>query len=318
MNTTFPTCAKSFKQWYNSNQIYKNFYNKKLKKLSLFDTTLRDGLQGLPLKDQLQFKLSDKITLYNELKSKQLLHNMEIGSLVSSKLLPIFSDSLQLFNYIHNNQYIKNVFYNNFILIPNKNKLNLIINNPLINNLSFITSVSNSFQLKNTNMSLKQSDQELYEILIDLDNHPLRPNKAFIKLYISCINDCPIEGKIDNDFIVYRILQLNKLNIDYICLSDTRGTLDVEDFEYIIDSCRVFGLPMSKLSLHLHVNPNRINMVQNIIYMALDKNIFMFDVSQIQTGGCSVTINKNDIRPNLSYDLYYETICKYIMKKTNA
>jgi hypothetical protein len=105
------------------------------------------------------------------------------------------------------------------------------------------------------------------------------------------------------------------MNVDNICLSDTCGTLDVEDFEYIVDTCNFFGLPSSKLSLHLHVKNGRENIVEKIIHKALDRRILDFDVSLLETGGCSVTMNKNQIAPNLSYELYYKSLVNYIEEK---
>ena len=230
--------------------------------------------------------------------------------------MPIFKDTIPFFETITNLQNAnKKYIPNNYILVPNKEKLCYIINDSFINYFSFITSTSNSFQLKNTKMTLEESDQEIYEMLYLLDENVFRMQKPITKLYVSCINDCPIEGKIDNDFIVNRILQLSKMNVDNICLSDTLGTITLDDFEYIAESCLFFGLPPSKLSLHLHVKPDKANEVQKIIHKALDFKITNFDVSVLNTGGCSVTVDKKRLAPNLSYELYYESFVKYIEKK---
>ena len=136
-------------------------------------------------------------------------------------------------------------------------------------------------------------------------------------MYISCINQCPLAGKIDNDVIVHEILKYSNVNIESFCLSDTCGTLELEDFEYIVDTCNFFGLPFSKMSLHLHVKPERTHIVKQIIHLALSKKIINFDVSILETGGCSVTMDKNLLAPNLSYNLYYESLVDYIEKKIN-
>ena len=203
---------------------------------------------------------------------------------------------------------------NNYLVIPNEPKLKNVINNN-INNISLITSVSNNFQLKNTKMNLKQSDNEIEKILCKL-NEQYNNNKYNVKLYVSCINECPIDGKIDNDFIVNRLLQLNNMVVNTICLSDTCGSLTINDFEYIIDTCYYFGLLLKKISLHLHVKPGNENEVEQIIHKALDYGIINFDVSALETGGCSVTIDKNKLAPNLSYNLYYKSLCDYIERKT--
>ena len=312
----YPIFLKNFEKKYSLDNNFKNFYNK-LGPPQLFDVTLRDGLQGLSREQQDKFTFEDKKELFNKICLNHNPKKIEIGSIVSKKVLPIFEDTMELFNYIKDYQCSTKETDQQpecFILVPNYAKLQEVINNTYINNFSFITSVSNSFQLKNTKMSLKESDQDLYNMLYQLDENKYRRLKPNIKLYVSCISECPIEGKIDNDFIVNRLLLLNKMNVENLCLSDTCGSLEVEDFEYIIETCCFFGLLPSKISLHLHVKPGRENIIEKIIHKALDYKIINFDVSLLETGGCSVTMKKENLAPNLSYDLYYKALCNYILK----
>jgi hypothetical protein len=104
-------------------------------------------------------------------------------------------------------------------------------------------------------------------------------------------------------------------NINTFCLSDTCGSLTTDDLEYIIDACQFFGLFLKKVSLHLHVKPGNEVEIENIIHKALDYGITQFDVSLLNTGGCSVTMDKTKVLPNLSYELYYKSLCDYIEKK---
>jgi isopropylmalate/homocitrate/citramalate synthase len=313
-----PMCATSFRRWILSNPKFNKFYCE-MGEPSPFDVTLRDGLQGLSKDEQNEFTTNKKLEIYKEIILRHKPRNVEIGSIVSEKVLPMFKDTLQFFEDINNYQNeALTEKTNHFILVPNKDKLKTIINNDNINCLSFITSVSNSFQVKNTKMNLEQSDQEIYEMLYELDENIVRTKKPIVKLYVSCINECPIEGKIDNDFIVNRILKLSKMNVENICLSDTCGTITTEDFEYIIESCLFFGLAPSKISLHLHVKNDKENEVKSLIHKALDFKINKFDVSYLKTGGCSVTMNAKNLAPNLSYDLYYKSFVSYIEKNCNA
>jgi isopropylmalate/homocitrate/citramalate synthase len=320
LTNMYPKCAQSFKKWYLSSYKFGKMYND-LGKPKPFDVTLRDGLQALSKEEQNTFTSYDKLVLYNKIISIHNPKNIEIGSIVSEKVLPVFKDTIKFSEILYDLQFNDNQFQkekrkSNFILISNKNKLKSVIDNPKINNFSFITSVSNSFQKKNTKMSLEDSDEDIYEMLYELDDNNCRKRKPFVKLYVSCINECPIEGRIDNDFIVNRILKLNNMNVDQICLSDTCGTLSEDDFEYIIDTCALFGFPLNKFSLHLHVKREREVEVEKIIHKALDHKIINFDVSYLETGGCSVTMDKKNLSSNLSYDLYYKTLCNYIIKKT--
>ena len=323
-NIIYPKCANSFKIFLSNNNLTQFYY--KLGSPKPFDVTLRDGLQSLSKPHQENYTTQDKIDLYHKILFNYNPKNIEVGSIVSEKILPIFKESIEVFEKINNFQnFIRDNNTNNkekkqniFMLIPNMKKLSCILDNKNVYNFSFITSVSNSFQLRNTNMTLKESDNyilNMLNVLQELDDSSERELKSFVKLYVSCINECPIEGKIDNEFIINRILHLNKLNVDKICLSDTCGTLNDEDFEYIVDTCSFFGIPTNKFSLHLHVKNGREDIVEKIIHKALDRKIIDFDVSSLESEGCSVTMDKGKLVPNLSYELYYKSLANYIVNK---
>lgn len=318
-----PKCAKSFTQWYTSNTLWEKIYND-LGCPTPFDVSLRDGLQSLSNDQMKLFTIENKKELYSQIVLNYQPKSIEIGSIVSNKILPVFDDTIDFFNYVNNKEYtINSGLYlkkplENYILIPNYKKLYKVIRNPHVNYFSFITSVSNSFQKKNVNLSLVESDRDILNMINLLNLSTDRYQDSVIKLYVSCINECPIEGKIDNDFIVNRLLNLNNLssNIHKICLSDTCGTLNSEDFEYIVDTCNFFGIPFNKFSLHLHVNKNKEKNVEEIVHKALDRKIIDFDVSLLESGGCSVTMNKENMMPNLTYDLYYKYLMNYIVNKS--
>lgn len=324
----FPKCANGFKQWLKTNKKWENYYNS-LGRPSLFDITLRDN----SLKDSMLNKskfLHCNTQLINimssddiiELKSREAYTLQEMEDIYHKIYFNYRPKSIEIcydtdidntknfLNYIKS--YQKTIGYINFpnyILIPNKEKLFQFINSHDINYFSFVTSVSNSFQKKYTKKTISENENEILLMINMLDINTFRMMDAKIKLYVNCINYCPIEGKIDNDFIVNKLLNLNKINVNNICLTDTCGKLTRDDFEYIVDRCNFFGLPYSKFSLHLHVNVDREKEVEKIIYMALDRKIIEFDVSMIDSFGSSLSI--------LSYELYYKALVKYIIYKTH-
>ena len=310
---TYPKNDYLFRKWLLSNNKFIDIYNK-LGIPKLFDVSLRDGLQALPIDEQNQYTFDSKKELYKNIYYAYKPINIEIGSIVSKKILPIMENSKELFNYVHNHQ-LQKIKTNNYLLIPNKYNLFKLIYDNKYKNFSFITSVSNSFQKKNTKKTLDENIEEIEKMfhLIDYNYN----NDYKIKLYISCINECPIEGKINNDIVINEILKYKKYNIENICLSDTCGTLDIVDFEYIIDKCNTLGIPYSNFSLHLHVKDDRKDIVKKIIHKAFDKKIMNFDVSVLKSGGCSVTIDNNKLLPNLSYELFYESLVDYIENNIN-
>jgi hypothetical protein len=274
----------------------------------LFDVTLRDGIQNA---NEIDWTTDRKKDFLHHITLTESPQRIEIGSLVSPKVLPVLRDSLHMYDY--SQEIITKHKTDFYMLIPSLTKLDFALNHK-IKNLSFITSVSNSFQKKNTRRTLEETKNELNainNILCQETNVNIRT-----KLYISCITECPIEGKQDIDYVLNEILHYHTTTkFDELCLSDTCGTLTFDDYEYLLDALLFFGIPVSKISLHLHANKQNIDNLRRILWYSFDKKVNKFDVSMLETGGCSVTMKQDQILPNLSYDLFYEILDRYIQCK---
>jgi hypothetical protein len=156
---------------------------------------------------------------------------------------------------------------------------------------------------------VKTDFTQMFEIL----NSDKSNDKYVKKLYISCINECPISGKLDNDVVINEILHYNsRFSFDELCLSDTCGTLLYDDFVYIVETIHFFGVPLSKISLHLHVSPTNLTNLEYILRYCFRNGIRKFDVSMIGTGGCSVTMHRDKLLSNMTYDHFYEILNKHI------
>jgi hydroxymethylglutaryl-CoA lyase len=304
----YPKCTTSFMELVHSQKRLTNLYVNKIIKVRPFDVTLRDGLQALSRTEQEIFDINIKKQIYDEIINKYNPRNLEIGSCVNKKVLPIFNDTEELFNYVESNEKSKK----HYVLIPNQEHLINAINFG-VRNFSFITSVSNSFQQKNTRMTINQTYTNLNNMMRYLDDSPVENYN--VKLYVSCINECPIDGKIHTHNIVSELFSLSLIKFDRICLSDTCGSLTKDEFIDIIEDTKKVGIDTKKFSLHLHVKPEREDEVEKIFHTALDYGINEFDVSDLKTGGCSVTMDKNKIAPNMSYEQYYKFLSTYLLNK---
>ena len=303
----YPKCALSFMELVNSQKRLTNLYVNKLIKVRPFDVSLRDGLQCLSILEQQNFNTDLKKNIYEEILRNYNSKNIEIGSCVNNKILPIFSDTEDLFHYVEN---INDRNNRHYILVPNQDKLKNAINFGATN-YSFITSVSNSFQLKNTKKTLNETYSNLVSMMRYLDKSSIENYK--VKIYVSCINECPIEGKIHSHNIVSELFSLSLLNFDMICLSDTCGTLTYDDFIEIIENTKKVGIDSKKISLHLHIKPEREEEIEKIVHAAINYGIIEFDVSYLKTGGCSVTMDRDKIAPNMSYEQYYKFLTNYLL-----
>lgn len=304
----FPIKAYSLFERININErLIKSYKMYNIINTKPFDVSLRDGLQSLTKEQQESFKTIHKKMLYNSICEKYNPVNLEIGSCVNNKILPIFSDTDDIFNYVESNNIDQRSHY---ILVPNLKYLKTAISFGA-KNFSFITSVSESFQKKNTKTSLSENYSILKDMMIYLTNEKITNYK--VKVYVSCINECPIEGKIITSKIIDKLHDLSLFNFDKLCLSDTCGTLTYSDFINIIENIENNGFNAKNISLHLHVDPKREKEIEQIFHAALDYGINEFDVSCLTTGGCSLTMDKNKTFPNLTYEQYYKFLSTYML-----
>ena len=273
----------------NSGYIYiMKCYSYLPKHFRFFDVSLRDGLQTWKRIPTTQ----EKKNILHNIVNNTFTQKIEVGSIVSKKVLPQFEDTVELYH--HCRKTYPNVVP--FVLIPTL-KMQQIALDHKIHNMSFISSVSESFQKKNTKMDLFETKKQLVFLL---ENCP-----GTSKLYVSCVNECPISGIMENKDIVKELMEYLIMPVEEICISDTCGTLTKESFEQILKELIPFmereQIPVSKLSLHLHkhVVPGE---TQKLVSYCIEKGIYNFDVSCVEGGGCSVTMNENQINGNISYD----------------
>ena len=268
--------------------------------LRLFDVTLRDGLQSIPK----IYSLAEKMELGLDIVANRNPKAIEIGSVVSHKIVPQMRNTLDFFQSFSASYGISNNL-DIFVLTPNLKNTQLAINND-VNNYSFITSVSNMFQKANTNLTICDTKIEIQN-MIDLVKRTNEDNK--IKLYISCFTECPIIGKADNYAIIPEIMYYYHTHGEQICnlcLSDTCGTLRFNDFKFIIDRLIEKGVNLENFGLHLHQQVNNDN-VKNIITYGMKNGISQYDVSYIpEVGGCSVTMKNPS--GNIGYETIYECL----------
>jgi hydroxymethylglutaryl-CoA lyase len=298
----FPKNFTAFMNLINNNINFKYYYNK-LKIMQPFDVSLRDGIQNINF-----MSLNQKLNHYNFIKTNHSPSHIEIGSIVSKKKLPIFSNTNKLIEEISTSD------TDYFILFPNLIKLeDYLDKNFGKHSYSFISSISNTFQLKNINRTLEQSDEEIISMIkLVKSNH----KDAKIKLYLSCINECPFEGKKTVNCIIDKIDYFLKQPIDFIMLSDTCGSLTTDFFLTLLKKIDTYKYDISKIGMHFHVKDEK--QTEELFILSLNYGIRIFDVSEISNGGCSLTLNKKERHANLSYEQFYKFVLRYLIIYDNT
>ena len=187
---------------------------------------------------------------------------------------------------------------NLYVLVPNATILQTAITHGF-RHFSFITSVSNEYQKKNRGKTLRETKVDLEKNVYLLEHNFQCRMDYKTKLYISCINHCPIIGRLDIVVILNTLMEYYKTyNFDEYCICDTYGHLKIDDFEYLLNSMILFGIHPDNISVHLNNGNGNGDNVKRILWHSFRNNIHKFDVSIHH--------------PNLTYDVLYHNIDQYI------
>jgi isopropylmalate/homocitrate/citramalate synthase len=277
-----------------------------------FDVTMRDGLESIPRK----YTLNEKKTILNKLMNVYKPESLEIGSIISSKIYPQMNKSYELYNYANNLYNKKQKVCDFYLLIPPTYKYLNIAKKQNIRNISLVTSVSNQYQKKTYNQSIEET-KNIIKDLVKTSNTSNTSNtsKSFdnIKLYVSCVTNCPISGKQDNEHIINELYEYLHIDgISNVCLTDTCGNMRYSDFKHIIDYLNIeMNYKLDKLSLHLHNDSTKYYTTDAIIKYAMYNKINKFDLTNfdnIYFGNGIITVDVKQFNNNLTYNRLYESI----------
>ena len=228
----------------------------------------RDAMQGWP-----HFIPTEKKIEYINALSKVGFDTIDFGSFVSPKAIPQMADTSKV---------IRNLELGN-----SKSKLLAIIANERgatdavvfdeISYLGFPFSVSETFQMRNTNSTIAQSLGRVEEI----QNLCIK-NKKELVVYISMGFGNPY-GDVYNEEIVFDwVNKLVAMDIKIISLADTVGVATKEQV-YQITKYLVNSLPQTEIGVHLHSTP--INWKEKVD-AALQAGCKRFDGALKGIGGC--------------------------------
>lgn len=260
---------------------------------SLFDVSLRDGLQAL----KRTVPLADKQAMFREIAHTRRPAAIEVGSLVSASVLPQMAGSDSMFRYADTYVACKSLPIDLYMAVPPTHyRLDAAVGLG-VKNVSILASVSDAFQKANVGMTCDQTHKIIVEEAVS-------GRFEKMKVYLSCIEYCPVSErftdveKIADEIAKYAFYS----GITEICLSDTTGTLRPSTAVMLMSSLADRQVPTSKLGIHLHKVGNDSSCVSRLGATFLAAGITKMDVSNLRTGGCSVTMRESDLHANTHYD----------------
>ena len=177
------------------------------KKVEIFEVGPRDGLQN----EKRQIATADKIALVDML-SGVGFRRIEVASFVSPKWVPQMADSAEVLAGITR---VKGVSY--AALTPNKKGYAQAIDAGA-DEIAIFGSASEGFSKANINATIAES-LERFEPIMEAARHIDLP----VRGYVSCVTDCPYDGKVDPGDVARVAEALFSMGCYEVSLGDTLG-----------------------------------------------------------------------------------------------
>jgi hydroxymethylglutaryl-CoA lyase len=247
----------------------------------------RDAIQGF----NRHIPTEKKIEYFNEL-LKVGFDTLDIGSFVSKKKIPQLADTSEIIKNIK----IDNSITKLLVIIGNERGAKEAVSFDEITYLGFPFSISETFQKRNINSSIKDSLIRLENI----QNLCVKNNKKLVT-YFSMAFGNPY-GDEWSTYIVAHWAEklLNEFGIDILSLSDTIGTSSPEVISWLFKKL-IIEFPDVEFGAHLHSSPeNYLVKLQS----AYDAGCKRFDGSILGIGGCPMA--NDDLVGNMATEKMIE------------
>jgi len=260
---------------------------------SLFDVSLRDGLQSL----RRVVPLADKQAMFREIVQTRRPAAIEVGSLVSPKVLPQMSGSDAMFRYASEYVASNSLSTDLYMAVPpTRYRLDAAFGLG-VKNVSIMASVSDAFQNANVGMSC----EDTHRIIVE-ESSSKRFDK--MKVYLSCIEYCPVSGRFTDiekmaDAVCSYVFHSG---ISEVCLSDTTGSMRASSAVMLMAALAERQVSTKDIGVHLHKMGDNAAGVHRLGAIFLAAGVTKIDVSNLRTGGCSVTMEESDLHANTHYD----------------
>lgn len=247
----------------------------------------RDAIQGM----HKFIETEKKAAHINKLIRSELFEWIDFGSFVSPKAIPQMADTQQVLENIELVNDTKLI-----AIIANERGAETGIQFDKIRYLGYPFSISETFQLRNTNSGIGESFKRLQGI----NNIAKKADKEAV-VYISMAFGNPYSDDWSEQLVVDWIGKIKELGIKEFSLADTTGEANPEQIKRLFEVCKnTFG-PDIRIGAHFH--SEKMNSLEKI-KAAHEAGCTKFDGAILGYGGCPFA--KSDLVGNIaSEDLLY-------------
>ncbi len=243
----------------------------------------RDAMQGWPK----MIAMADKIAYLNQLLQVGF-HTLDFGSFVSPKAIPQMADTAEVLAALD----ISNTNTKLLAIIANERGATDAVQHKAIDYLGFPFSVSETFQLRNTNSTRTESLARVSAIQSLCQAH----DKTLV-VYLSMGFGNPYGDPYNESILHEWAEQMAKMGVKVLSLADTVGVATPEQVYTAIASL-IQQYPDITIGVHLHANAAQ---WQDKLQAALDAGCTRIDGAIKGIGGCPMA--QDDLVGNMDTSL---------------
>lgn len=210
---------------------------------------------------------------------------LDFGSFVSPKAIPQLADTKEVISQLD----LSNTKSKLLAIVANTRGAEEAVVYDEISFLGFPFSISETFQMRNTNKTIEQSLAQVEEI----QNLCVKNNKKAM-LYISMGFGNPYGDEYNADIVFHWFRKLVELGVEHIALADTVGVSNPENINYIFSNL-IPEFPVMHIGAHFHSHPHN---WEEKIQAAWDSGCRSFDSSIKGIGGCPMA--KDELVGNIA------------------
>lgn len=240
----------------------------------------RDAMQGIH-----DFIPTDIKAEYINLLLQVGFDTIDFGSFVSPKAIPQLQDTAEVLKKLD----LSNTSSKLLAIIANYRGAEDAVKHEEITYLGYPFSISETFQLRNTNSTIEQAFET-----VQLINELSHKNGKQLLVYLSMGFGNPYGDEWNTGIIEYWAEKMIAEGIKNIALADTIGIADAAQISSIYPNlCRLF--PNAEFGIHLHSTPDA---WQPKIAAAYQSGCKRFDTALKGYGGCPMA--KDDLTGNIA------------------
>ena len=251
----------------------------------------RDAMQGI----KTFIPTEQKIAYLNQL-LKVGFDTIDCGSFVSPKAIPQMRDTAQVLEGIDLSETDSKLS----VIVANKRGADDAVKFEQVDFLGYPFSISETFQLRNTNATIEESLDRV-KMIQDIC---LTHNKEMV-LYLSMGFGNPYGDEWNVEIVQKWVAELIKLDIKIISLSDTIGVATPESISYLFKNL-IPAFPDIEIGAHMHTEPHN---WKEKVEAAYQNGCIRFDGAIKGFGGCPMA--KDDLTGNMPTEnmvMYFEDL----------